>query len=47
MIAANAYDRHVERLFEHLQRLKACLDEAGVEYRIIDGLGVFFSSKRG
>lgn len=42
MIAANAYDRHVEQLFEHLQRLKACLDAAGVEYRIIGGLGVFF-----
>jgi hypothetical protein len=42
MITATAYDRHVEQLFEVLKRLHAALTEAGIEYRIIGGMSVFF-----
>lgn len=42
MITARAYDTHMEQLFERLKRLHAALDSAGIEYRVIGGLAVFF-----
>ena len=42
MITATAYDRHVEQLFEVMQRLHAALTKAGIEYRIVGGMSVFF-----
>jgi hypothetical protein len=42
MITARAYDTHMERLFERIKRLHAALDSAGIEYRVIGGLAVFF-----
>ncbi len=42
MITATAYDRHVEQLFEVMKRLHTALTKAGIEYRIIGGMGVFF-----
>jgi len=42
MISATAIDRHVEQLFEVMKRLHAALTKAGVEYRIIGGMAVFF-----
>jgi len=42
MISARALDEHVERLFELLERLHAALTTAGVEYRVIGGMAVFF-----
>lgn len=41
MISAKAYDRHVEQLFEVLNRVAAALREAGIEYRVIGGVAVF------
>ena len=41
MISAKAYDRHVEQLFEVLQRVSVALREADIEYRVIGGLAVF------
>jgi len=42
VISAKAVDRHVEQLFEVLQRLHSALTSAGIQYRVIGGLGVFF-----
>jgi hypothetical protein len=42
MITARAYDNHMERLFERIKRLHAALDSAGIEYRVVGGLAVFF-----
>jgi hypothetical protein len=42
MITARAYHTHMEQLFERLKRLHAALDAAGIEYRVIGGLAVFF-----
>jgi hypothetical protein len=42
MITARAYDIHMERLFERIKRLHAALDSAGIEYRVVGGLAVFF-----
>lgn len=42
MITVRAYDVHMEQLFERLKRLHAALDSAGIEYRVIGGLAVFF-----
>ena len=42
MITAKALDEHVERLFELLERLHSALTKAGVEYRVIGGMAVFF-----
>jgi len=42
MIIARAYDTHMERLFERIKRLHAALDSAGIEYRVVGGLAVFF-----
>jgi hypothetical protein len=41
MISARAYDRHVEQLFEVLNRVSSALREAGIEYRVIGGLAVY------
>jgi hypothetical protein len=42
MISARAYDTHMEQLFERLKRLHAALDRAGIDYRLVGGLAVFF-----
>jgi hypothetical protein len=36
-----AYDRHLQRLFETIDRLARALGRAGVEYRIVGGVAVF------
>jgi len=41
MITIAAYDLHVEQLFEKVRRLHAALQEAGVPYRVVGGVGVF------
>jgi len=41
MLALTAYDRYVERLFDRLTRFTTALTKAGIEYRIIGGMGVF------
>jgi len=42
MITAKALDIHVEQLFTLLERLHSALASAGIEYRVIGGLAVFF-----
>jgi len=42
MITARAVDKHVEQLFEVLRRLHDALTRAGIPYRLVGGLGVFF-----
>jgi len=42
MITAKALDIHVEQLFALLERLHSALTNAGVEYRVIGGMAVFF-----
>ena len=42
MITARAYDLHVEQLFEKMRRLAAALKAAGIPYRVVGGMGVFF-----
>jgi hypothetical protein len=42
MITAKALDTHVEQLFTLLERLHAALTDAGIEYRVIGGMAVFF-----
>ncbi len=42
MITARAYDIHMDQLFERIKRLHAALDAAGIEYRVVGGLAVFF-----
>jgi hypothetical protein len=42
MITARAVDKHVEQLFEVLRRLHDALTSAGIPYRLVGGLGVFF-----
>src|SRR5580698_9212861 len=42
MITAKALDIHVEQLFALLDRLHSALTSAGIEYRVIGGLAVFF-----
>ena len=41
MITATAVDRHVQQLFDVLERLHSALMEAGIEYRIIGGMAIF------
>jgi hypothetical protein len=41
VISAKAYDRHVEQLFEVLNRVSTALREAGIEYRVIGGIAVY------
>jgi hypothetical protein len=42
MITAKALDIHLEQLFKLLERLHSALANAGIEYRVIGGLAVFF-----
>jgi hypothetical protein len=42
MITAKALDIHLEQLFALLDRLHSALTNAGIEYRVIGGLAVFF-----
>ncbi len=42
MITAKALDLHVEQLFTLLDRLHSALTNAGIEYRVIGGMAVFF-----
>ena len=41
MISAKSYDRHVEQLFEVLNRVSSALRQAGIEYRVIGGIAVY------
>jgi hypothetical protein len=36
-----AYDRHVQQLFDTIDRLARALRAAGIEYRVVGGLAVF------
>ena len=42
MITTRAYDLHMDRLFERIKRLHMALDSAGIAYRVVGGLAVFF-----
>jgi len=42
MIDATALDRHVEQLFEVMDRLHTALAKAGIAYRIVGGMAVYF-----
>lgn len=42
MITAKALDTHVEQLFKLLEGLHVALTNAGIEYRVIGGMAVFF-----
>ena len=42
MISARAYNTHMDQLFERIKRLHAALHSAGIEYRVVGGLAVFF-----
>jgi len=42
MITARALDIHVEQLFGLLERLHSAFADAGIEYRVIGGMAVFF-----
>jgi hypothetical protein len=42
MITAKALDTHVEQLFTLLERLHSAFADAGIEYRVIGGMAVFF-----
>lgn len=41
MTTIAAYDRHVQQLFDTIDRLAHALAEAGVEYRVVGGVAVF------
>jgi hypothetical protein len=42
MITTRAYVTHMDQFFERIKRLHAALDSAGIEYRVVGGLAVFF-----
>jgi hypothetical protein len=42
MIDATVLDRHVDQLFEVMERLHAALTKAGIPYRIVGGMAVYF-----
>ncbi len=42
MLTITAYDTHVEQLFKVVRRLAEALGPAGIPYRIVGGLAVFF-----
>jgi hypothetical protein len=42
MITIRAYDMHVGQLFEKLRRIHVALSEAGIPYRVVGGVTVFF-----
>jgi hypothetical protein len=41
MTTIHAYDIHVENLFEIMRRMRALMDAAGVEYRVIGGMAIY------
>lgn len=41
MITITAYDRHVQQLFDVIDRLARALAQAGIEYRMVGGVAVF------
>jgi hypothetical protein len=41
VISEKAYDRHVEQLFDVLNRVTTALREADIEYRVIGGIAVY------
>ena len=41
MLTANAYDSHVQQLFDRIQQLHRILEAGGVPYRIVGGVAVF------
>jgi hypothetical protein len=41
VLIITAYDRHVDQLFDILNRLTAALGQAGIEYRVIGGVAAF------
>lgn len=41
MTTITAYDRHVQQLFDTIDRLARALAQAGVEYRVVGGVAVF------
>ena len=41
MISIRAYDRHVEQIFEVVERLARALSAAGIPYRVVGGFAVF------
>jgi hypothetical protein len=42
MLTATAFDTHVEQLFDRVRQLHAVLTAAGISYRIVGGMAVFF-----
>lgn len=42
MLTATAYDTHVEQLFDKVRQLHALFSAAGIPYRIVGGMAVFF-----
>ena len=41
MLTAAAYDIHVNQLLERMRKFHACMDRAGIPYRIIGGMATF------
>ncbi len=41
MTTLHAYDIHVENLFEIMSRMRALMEGAGVDYRVIGGMAIF------
>jgi hypothetical protein len=41
VISATAYDRHVEQLFETLNRVASALQTSAIEYRVVGGVAIF------
>jgi hypothetical protein len=41
MTTLHAYDNHVENLFEIIGRIKALMDAAQVDYRVIGGMAIY------
>jgi hypothetical protein len=41
VISATVFDRHVEQLFDVLDRVTTALRSAGIEYRVVGGLAVY------
>jgi len=41
VISTAAYDRHVEQLFETLDRVASALQTSAIEYRVVGGVAIF------
>ncbi len=41
MLTAAAYDIHVNQLLERMRKFHACMDQAGIPYRIVGGMATF------